>query len=170
MRRIPTPLRNVDLGRETARDGAGDLVLQVEQIFDFEAETVRPEHALGCRVDQLDRDAKALAGASQAARQDILHAQALLDLLRRIVLRLNRKAECRAITIKLRNRVRLAMMSSAIPSQRWSLRGSPDRFVRASTAMVGCCAASGLGAGRRGRAGAMGDAFVFSTTKTSMAQ
>ena len=61
------------------------------------------------------------------------------------------------------------MMSSAMPSQRWSLRGSPERLVSASTAIVGCCTTSGFGMG----APRCGDTRVperldFSTTKTSI--
>ena len=82
--RFLPPLRKVDLDREARGDGAGDLVLQIEQFFEFEIETVGPEHAFGRRVDQLDGDAKALVGPPQAAAENVAHAQASLDLLRGI--------------------------------------------------------------------------------------
>src|SRR5215472_10298307 len=52
-------------------------------------------------------------------------------------LRLNRDEDCRAITIRLRKRLRRAMTSTTVPSHSWSLAGSPDRLASASTAIDG---------------------------------
>jgi len=80
----PTPvaIRQIRSGRKARGDRAGDLVLQVEQVFDFDVEAIGPEHAFGRGFDQLDRDAQALVSPAQAAAENVTHAQSSLDFLR----------------------------------------------------------------------------------------
>ena len=76
------PFRKSNLDGKTRRDRARDFVLQVEQLFELDIETVRPERAFGRSIDQLDRDAQPLAAPTQAAAENVAGAQSSLNLLR----------------------------------------------------------------------------------------
>ena len=81
MGRFLPPLGDVDVDRQARGDRPGDLVLQVEEFFEFEIEPVGPQHGFGGCVDEFDGDAKALVGPPQAAAENVTHAEAPLDFL-----------------------------------------------------------------------------------------
>ena len=56
---ILPPFRKSNLDEERAATRR-DFVLQIEQLFELDIETVRPERAFGRSIDQLDRDASRL--------------------------------------------------------------------------------------------------------------
>ena len=116
--RLLPPLRKVDLDRYRDATAPGDLILHVEKFIELEPEPVGPEPAFGCRVDQLEGDAQALPRPAKTSPRNNGHPNCRWTTSAGFVFRLKRKAECRAITMRLRNRLRLAMMSSEKPSQR----------------------------------------------------
>jgi hypothetical protein len=77
--------RALDFGFPQARlDDAdhlvGDLILEVEHIRDRPVEPVGPQMRARLGLDQLPRDAQAIAGLAHAALQDITHAKVPPDL------------------------------------------------------------------------------------------
>ena len=70
-------LRLVDLDRHASGDGASNLFLNVEQIREFDIEAIGPKHAFGCRIDEFNRDPKALVGLAQTAAENVADAKAL---------------------------------------------------------------------------------------------
>ena len=70
-------LRLVDLDRHASGDGASNLFLNVEQIREFDIEAIGPKHAFGCRIDEFNRDPKALVVLAQTAAENVTDAKAL---------------------------------------------------------------------------------------------
>src|SRR5262245_60422030 len=91
----------------------------------------------GCRFQKLGSDAYAIAGPSHAAFHHIAGAQLAANLLYIDRLPLNVNDELRATTSRFLNRLSSVMMSSVRPSEKYSCSGSPDMFVKGSTAMEG---------------------------------
>src|SRR6202000_2877142 len=67
-------------------DFAGDFVLDFEDVFHFAVIAFGPHREIGARVDQLRGDAKTVAGAAQAAGQNVSGTQLLANLLWRHLL------------------------------------------------------------------------------------
>ena len=81
----PLALRALDLGATKIRlddsdDARGDLVLQIEHVFERAVELVGPKMRAGLGLDQLGRDAQPAARLAHAALQHIAHAKLAPDL------------------------------------------------------------------------------------------
>jgi hypothetical protein len=79
-------LRALDLGplelrRNRADDGLGDLILQLENIVERAFEALGPQMRPGGRIDQLPGDAHLVRRLAHAAFQHIAHAELAADLL-----------------------------------------------------------------------------------------
>src|SRR5205814_8033712 len=78
-------VRTLDLGRQDARcDGAynavGDLILNRENVFYCTVVSLGPQMTSCARLNQLSGDAEAIAGFSDAAFEDVTHAELAADL------------------------------------------------------------------------------------------
>src|SRR5947199_199312 len=69
-------------GSDGANDGFGDPILQIEYIYEFTFEAIRPEMHASSRIYQLSRQPQAAAGLAHAALKDISHADSEVLLLR----------------------------------------------------------------------------------------
>src|SRR5271166_4244135 len=90
-----------------------------------------------CRIDQLCSDAYATGGLAHRAFKHIAHAKLPPDLLHVDRLALVRKARIRAMTKSQRMRESAVMISSAMPSAKYSCSGSPLILANGSTAIDG---------------------------------
>src|SRR5262249_55362581 len=142
-------------GRDRAGNAPGDLVLDGKDIGQFAVVAIRPQMMASCRLDQLPGDADAIAGPPHAALEHVAHAQLAPNF----------------DDIKGRNFVgergaardhkkewlcdRLVMMSSVMPSEKYSCSASPLIFAKGSTAIDGFCG-SGRADRREGAAGLFG--------------
>ena len=114
-----------------------NLVLYREDFFDLPIIAFRPDVITGLRVNKLRRDPNPPTATAHAAFYHVAHAQFsgdLLDVNRRP---LYVKLELRAITNSERLRDSSVMMSSAMPSEKYSCSGSPLMLLNASTAIEG---------------------------------
>ena len=68
------------MGCEYRHDRARDLILHREHVLDLAIIALGPAMPAGGAVDELSCDADAIAGALNAALQDIAHAELLADL------------------------------------------------------------------------------------------
>ncbi len=73
-------LRALQAGLDDADDLVGDLVLQVENVFQRAVVAVGPQMRPGRGLDQLRRDAHPVARLAHASFQDIAHAELTPDL------------------------------------------------------------------------------------------
>ena len=96
--------------------------------------SARPRLVAGGAVDQLGGDAHPAAGLAHAAFQDVADAQLAGDLrARRRVLPLKVNAVLRATTDSAETLDRSVMMSSVMPSLKYSCSGSPLMLAKGST-------------------------------------
>jgi hypothetical protein len=72
-------LRQLDLRRDGTDHVAGDLFLQVEDVFEIPVISFRPDVVSGLAVDELRGDPYPLAGSADAAFEDIADAKLLGD-------------------------------------------------------------------------------------------
>ena len=110
-------------------DLVGDLVLDLEDVLHLAVVALRPDREVGRGVDELGVDPQPVAGPAQAALEHVGGAELLADL-RRGRTGLSRKAS----TVE-REKVFSAlifdssvMMSSVMPSRKYSSSFTPDRF------------------------------------------
>jgi hypothetical protein len=68
-----------ELDLKLNEDAANDVVLQGEELARLSVKPFAPEMVALCRVDQLGRDPKDLAGFLHAALEDITHAEVIGD-------------------------------------------------------------------------------------------
>ena len=73
-------LGNVKLGFDCPDDAPGDLVLEREEVSEFDVVALRPDLPAGRSIRQLRADAKTLTGAPDAPVQHVTHAEGLSDL------------------------------------------------------------------------------------------
>ena len=71
----PLALDLVDFRTDSSGDGAGDLVLQFENIIKLTIIALRPDEGAAVAVDQLRRHPDALPGLADVALQHIPYAQ-----------------------------------------------------------------------------------------------
>src|SRR5215475_10242042 len=65
---------------DASNDPACDLVLQLENVLKATIEAVRPKVRAACRLDELARDANAVASLAQAAFEHVTNAELSADL------------------------------------------------------------------------------------------
>ena len=99
--------------------------------------TARPRHGARCAFDQLACDPDAIAGPSDAAFENVANAQLAADLSHVNCATLVGEAGLRAMTNNPPTRERAVMISSTIPSAKYSCSGSPLMFVNGRTATDG---------------------------------
>src|SRR5262249_50557492 len=123
-------------------DRLRDLVLQREDVLQLTVVALRPDMAVFNRIDQLRCDPHVPAGLAHAAFHDMSDLQPLRHLgdVDRLAFKVNTVARDR--TLSLETFDKSVMMSSVIPSLKYSCSGSPDMLVKGSTAMEGL---SGVG-------------------------
>ena len=73
-------LGHVDRGADGAGDPLGDVILEVEEVVDDAVVAVGPEMRAGNGVDELRRDADAVAGLAHAPFEHVAHAEGAGDL------------------------------------------------------------------------------------------
>ena len=144
-------LRLCQLDRERADDLLHHLVLGREDVGEFAIEPLGPEMPAVGGIDELRRDAHAVAGLADAALEHKAHAEVAPDLLHlRPTGPCRRSDELRAITNRPEIFERSVIRSSVMPSLKYSCSGSPLMFVNGSTAIEGL---SGSAAGRAAERG-----------------
>ena len=77
------PLRQVDMHCEPRCGGGGDGILEGEDIGDRAVIALRPDRVFRLRVDEIDGDPNAVAGAAEAAGQKVANAEPVADLAHR---------------------------------------------------------------------------------------
>ena len=70
----------VHMGREDRDDGASDLILDREDVFQLSVVALGPAVRAGGGIDELRRDADTVAGATDAAFEDVANAELAADL------------------------------------------------------------------------------------------
>jgi len=75
----PFLLSLAELRHDRAGNGPSDLVLQIEYVREIAVVPLRPDVIPGGRVDELGRDAYAVAATAHAALEHIAHAQLAAD-------------------------------------------------------------------------------------------
>ena len=63
----------IELQLQCRDDGGGDLVLDREHVLELPIEGLGPERLTGVGADQLSRDPQVIAGAANAAFEDVRH-------------------------------------------------------------------------------------------------
>src|SRR6185295_18821319 len=139
-------------------DGARELLLDCEYIFQFAIVIFGPPVASITAVDELCGDTDSIAPAANAALKHVPYSQLPADLANIHRLPLYLKLELRAMTNSCRNRDNAVMMSSTMPSLKYSCSGSSLIFWNGSTAIEGLS-----GSGKAGREG--GPAAPLSRTQ-----
>ena len=125
------------MGGEDRDNGPSDLVLDGKHVLQLSIVALGPTVSAGDGVDELRGDADAIASAANAAFEHVADAELAADLPDIDRLALVLKAELRAMTNSSENRDSSVMMSSVMPSLKYSCSGSPLRFVKGSTAIEG---------------------------------
>ena len=109
-------------------DVAGDLVLHLEHVRELAVVALGPQREVGLRLDELRGDAQAVAGAAQRAAEHELRLELLADLRpgHRLVAEGHhggRGKTRRSLTFD-----SSVMMSSVMPSRKYSSSFAPLRF------------------------------------------
>ena len=142
------------LGRQRHRDGPGDgpgdLALQDQHVAQLAVIGLGPDVALVDDLYELSGDPHALAGAPEAALEDVVGPQLLADRGMSRSARLYFQVELRAVTLSRSgaSRASCVIISSVRPSLRYSWSASPERLSKGRTASVTFCPGWVRGRGR----------------------
>ena len=138
------------LGSIAAGHADGDSVLELENVGQVTLKPVGPKMCTGGRIDELTGDPHARRGLAHAALQHVAHAEFAPDLPDvTATCPCRRKLELRAMTNSQRMRDSAVMMSSTMPSAKYSCSGSPLMFWNGSTAIDGLSGSGSAGARAR---------------------
>ena len=113
---------------QSLRDLACHFVLHFEHIFHLAIEALRPQRKIGVRVHELRVDPQARAGPAQRACEDIGRAKLLADLRGVTGLSLKARTVGREKVFSPRILESSVMMSSVMPSRRYSSSLAPLKF------------------------------------------
>jgi hypothetical protein len=135
-------LGTLDLGffnrwRDRPDNALSHLVLQTEDVAEPAIKPVRPKMCPGGGIDKLSRDAHSVCRFANAPFQHVTHPSSRPTTFTSTARPLYVKLELRAITSSDLKRDSAVMMSSTIPSAKYSCSESPDMFWNGSTAMEG---------------------------------
>ena len=157
--RLPVVAGGVESGDhrpgQRSRDRARQLVLHGEHVRQGPLVPLRPELVAVGHVDQLGRDPDPVAGLAHAAFEQGVHLEPLADLPGVDALALEGERRGPGRDPQARTRARALMISSVMPSLKYSFSGSGLILTKGSTATDGRPAGAEWSASsRRGRAGA----------------
>ena len=116
-------------------DGVGQFFLDGEDIGEVAIVAVGPEMVAVCRIDQLPGNANAAVRHADAALKHVADAEFLRELLHLDRAALVGKGGVARNDLEARYLERSVMMSSVIPSEKYSWSGSPLMLVKGRTAM-----------------------------------
>ena len=122
---------------ELTHDRMGDFVLYGKDVGQIPVVPRGPQMAARGSVNQLTSDADTLPGLAHTALQKISHSKFFRRLFKAHRLSFVVKDEFRPTTKRLDIWERSVMMSSVIPSEKYSCSGSPLMLVKGRTAIDG---------------------------------
>src|SRR4029077_3335044 len=133
----PLPLRLRHRRLDRASDASRDFVLNRKYVGQIAVIRLRPHVRARCCLDELGVNTSAIARFAHATLEDVTHPSSRPICLMSTVRPLYVKLELRAMTKSQRDLERAVMMSSAIPSAKYSCSASPLIFWKARTAIEG---------------------------------
>ena len=134
-------------------DGLADLVLQGEDVGEIAVPVFGPDVAAGLAVDERGGDAHPKPALRTLPSSTWLTSSSRATLGRSTFWPLNRKLLLREMTKRAETLERSVMISSLMPSEKYSCSGSPLILAKGETQMESLRVAAGGGLNRRSAAG-----------------